>query len=157
MKFSTDPKCATQLDQQDELAPFRQRFIISDPDTIYLDGNSLGRLPVETLATMQTVIGDQWGQRLIRSWNENWIKTPSSLGDKIAQLIGAQPGEVLVSDSTSANLFKLACAALRARPGRPKIVSDALNFPSDLYIFQGISNWLGQGRGHLADWIDHIP
>jgi kynureninase len=146
MKFSTDPYFAALLDGQDQLASFRQRFIINDPDTIYLDGNSLGRLPTETLATMQTVIADQWGQRLIRSWNENWIDAPSNLGDKIAKLIGAQPGEVLVSDSTSANLFKLACAALRARPGRPKIVSDSLNFPSDLYIFQGIIDWLGQGH-----------
>ena len=146
MKFSTDPDLATHLDQQDELASFRQRFMISDPDTIYLDGNSLGRLPTETLATMQTVIAEQWGQRLIRSWNENWIDAPSNLGDKIAQLIGAQPGEVLVTDSTSANLFKLTCAALRARQGRPKIVSDSLNFPSDLYIFQGIIDWLDQGH-----------
>ena len=146
MKFSTDPNFASLLDQQDELAPFRQRFIIYDPNTIYLDGNSLGRLPAETPETMQTVIADQWGQRLIRSWNENWIDSPNALGDKIAKLIGAQPGEVLVSDSTSANLFKLACAALRARPGRPKIVSDALNFPSDLYIFQGIIDWLEQGH-----------
>jgi kynureninase len=146
MKFSTDPKLASDLDQQDELAAFRQRFTIHDADTIYLDGNSLGRLPAETLVHMQSVIADQWGQRLIRSWNENWIDTPKVLGDKIAQLIGAQPGEVLVTDSTSANLFKLTCAALRARPERPKIVSDSLNFPSDLYIFQGIIDWLDQGQ-----------
>ena len=146
MEFSTDPNFASLLDQQDELASFRQRFVIYDADTIYLDGNSLGRLPAETAAIMQTVIADQWGQRLIRSWNENWIETPNTLGNKIAQLIGAQPGEVLVTDSTSANLFKLACGALRARPGRPKIVSDQLNFPSDLYIFQGIIDWLDQGH-----------
>jgi kynureninase len=146
MEFSTDPNFASLLDQQDELASFRQRFVIYDADTIYLDGNSLGRLPAETAAVMQTVIADQWGQRLIRSWNENWIETPNTLGNKIAQLIGAQPGEVLVTDSTSANLFKLACGALRARPGRPKIVSDQLNFPSDLYIFQGIIDWLDQGH-----------
>ena len=120
--------------------------MISDPDTIYLDGNSLGRLPIDTLDHMQTAIAHQWGERLIRSWNESWVDTPSTLGDKIAQLIGAQPGEVLVTDSTSANLFKLACAALRARPGRSKIVSDSLNFPSDLYIFQGIIDWMGQGH-----------
>ncbi|MFN2124852.1 MAG: kynureninase [Candidatus Promineifilaceae bacterium] len=146
MEFSTDPNFASLLDQQDELASFRQRFVIYDADTIYLDGNSLGRLPAETAAIMQTVIADQWGQRLIRSWNENWIETPNTLGNKIAQLIGAQPGEVLVTDSTSANLFKLGCAALHARSGRPKIVSDALNFPSDLYIFQGIIDWLDQGH-----------
>jgi kynureninase len=146
MKFSTDPNLATNLDQKDELASFRQQFMIHDADTIYLDGNSLGRLPAETLVHMQSAIADQWGQRLIRSWNEKWIDTPNTLGNKIAQLIGAQPGEVLVTDSTSANLFKLTCAALRARPGRPKIVSDSLNFPSDLYVFQGIINWLDQGH-----------
>jgi len=146
MNFTTDPDFAKRLDEQDELAPFRERFVISDPDTIYLDGNSLGRLPTETLGHMQNAIAHQWGARLIRSWNESWVDSPRALGDKIAQLIGAQPGEVLVTDSTSANLFKLACAALRARPGRFKIVSDTLNFPSDLYIFQGIIDWLGQGH-----------
>ena len=146
MNYSTDLSLALQLDEEDELAPFRQRFMIAEPDTIYLDGNSLGRLPVETLDCLQNAIKHQWGDRLIRSWNENWIDTPRALGDKIAQLIGARPGEVLVTDSTSVNLFKLSCAALRARLGRPKIVSDALNFPSDLYIFQGIIDWLGQGH-----------
>ena len=146
MKYSTDPALASHLDEGDELAAFREQFVVGDPDTIYLDGNSLGRLPAVTLDRMQMVIAQQWGERLIRSWNENWIGAPHALGDKIAQLIGAQSGEVLVTDSTSANLFKLACAALRARPGRSKIVSDRLNFPSDLYIFQGIIDWLGQGH-----------
>jgi kynureninase len=146
MEFSTDPMLASHLDEHDELASFRERFAIEDSDTIYLDGNSLGRLPVETPARMQEIIEQQWGQRLIRSWNEGWAAAPRKLGDKIAQLIGAQPDEVLVTDSTSANLFKLAIAALRARPGRPKIVSDQLNFPSDLYIFQGIIDLLGKGH-----------
>jgi len=146
MEFSTDPTLASHLDEHDELAPFRQKFIIDVPDTIYLDGNSLGRLPVDTLEHMQNVIEKQWGRRLIRGWNEGWVDAPQKLGDKIAQLIGARPGEVLVTDSTSANLFKLAVAALRTRPGRAKIVSDALNFPSDLYILQGISEFLGKGH-----------
>ena len=138
MNFSTDSSYAKWLDEQDELSHYRERFVINDPDTIYLDGNSLGRLPVKTLEIMQNAVSHQWGERLIRSWNESWIDTPRALGDRIAQLIGAQPGEVLVTDSTSVNLFKLVCASLRARPGRPKIISDTLNFPSDLYIFQGI-------------------
>jgi kynureninase len=146
MEFSTDLIHAQQLDEVDELAFYRERFLISDPDTIYLDGNSLGRLPIDTMERMQTVISDQWGNRLIRSWNENWVDTPQELGDKIAQLVGAEPGEVLVTDSTSVNLFKLVCAALRIKPDRPKIISDTLNFPSDLYIFQGITDWLGQGH-----------
>jgi kynureninase len=143
MNFSTDPAYASQLDQQDKLAHFRERFVIHNPNTIYLDGNSLGRLPGLTLDRMQTVVVEQWGERLIRSWNESWVGAPRALGDKIAALIGAQPGEVLVTDSTSTNLFKLTCAALRARSERPNIVSDTLNFPSDLYIFQGIIDWLG--------------
>ena len=80
MKFSTDPSLANHLDEQDELTPFRERFVISDPDTIYLDGNSLGRLPIDTLAHMQTTIAHQWGDRLIRSWNESWVDTPQCFG-----------------------------------------------------------------------------
>jgi len=146
MQISTDPSLAKLLDEQDELAYFREKFVISDPDTIYLDGNSLGRLPVDTMNHMRDAIERQWGERLIRVWNEGWNDTPRTLGDQIAKLIGAQPGEVLVTDSTSANLFKLAGAAMRARPGRSKIVSDTLNFPSDLYIFQGIIDLLGGGH-----------
>jgi kynureninase len=146
MEFSTDLTLASDLDEHDELASFREKFVIRDPDTIYLDGNSLGRLPINTQTQMQEVIEKQWGERLIRSWNEGWIVAPHKFGDKIAQLIGAQPGEVLVTDSTSANLFKLAVAALRAQPKRAKIVSDTLNFPSDLYIFQGIIELLGKGH-----------
>ncbi|HBX69927.1 MAG TPA: kynureninase [Chloroflexi bacterium] len=146
MNFELTPEFAAQLDAQDELAAFREKFVVADPDLLYLDGNSLGRLPQATRGRLQEVIEQQWGQRLIRGWNEGWLEAPHNIGDKIAQLIGAQPGEVLLGDSTSANLFKLAVAALKARPGRPKIVSDALNFPSDLYIFQGIAEMLGQGH-----------
>jgi kynureninase len=146
MQFNTDISLAHQLDAQDELASFREAFVIHDPDTIYLDGNSLGRLPKPTAAHLADAIERQWGQRLIRSWNESWMEAPHAIGDKIARLIGAQPGEVIVSDSTSIALFKLAVAALHARPGRTKIVSDELNFPSDLYIFQGIIELLGKGH-----------
>ena len=143
MMFSTDLSLAQQLDAQDELAGFRDEFVISDPDLVYLDGNSLGRLPRRTVAAMQRVIEAEWGERLIRAWNDGWVNTPAASGGKIAQLIGAQPDEVLVTDSTSLNLFKLATAAVRARPERTKIVSDVFNFPSDLYIFQGIIDLLG--------------
>jgi kynureninase len=144
MPFSTDPQLAQQLDAQDVLAPYRERFVIEDPDhLIYLDGNSLGRLPKDTVPYLQDIIEKRWGQRLIRGWNEGWFTAAQTLGDKIAQIVGALPGEVLVSESTSTNLFKMAVAALRARPGRTKIISDALNFPSDLYIFQGIIDLLG--------------
>ena len=140
---STNHQLARDLDIGDELAAFRDRFVISDPDLIYLDGNSLGRLPKRTTAFMQDVIDQQWGERLIRGWNDGWIYSPKGLGAKIAQLIGAQPDEVLVCEATSINLFKLAVAALRARSDRTSIVSDELNFPSDLYILQGIIKLLG--------------
>lgn len=141
---TTDRRLALALDAQDPLAAFRDEFIIRDPGLIYLDGNSLGRLPKRSLAYLNTVIREQWGERLIRSWNDSWMETPALIGGKIAQLIGAQADEVRISDSTSVNLFKLVAAALRARPGRSKIVSDVFNFPSDLYIFQGAIDMLGQ-------------
>jgi kynureninase len=141
---STDISLARELDSQDELASFREEFAIDDPDLIYLDGNSLGRLPKRTIGFMHQVIEHEWGESLIRSWNEGWLHTPLELGAKVARLIGAQEAEVLVTEATSTNLYKLSLAALRARPGRKKIVSDVFNFPSDLYILQGIADLLGQ-------------
>jgi kynureninase len=146
MSFSTDPEFARALDRQDPLAAFRANFVIADPQLIYLDGNSLGRLPKRTVDVMREVIERQWGARLIRGWNEGWIGAPTHLGAKIAQLIGAQTDEVLVCEATSTNLFKLAIAALRSRSDRTKIVSDQLNFPSDLYILQGIIDLMGHGH-----------
>jgi kynureninase len=143
MRFTTDHSLAQELDRGDELSSFRKQFVINNPDLIYLDGNSLGRLPKGTAEHMQQAIQHDWGERLIRLWNDGWIHTPTELGSKIAQLIGARPDEVLVTEATSTNLFKLAVAALRARPDRVHIVSDVLNFPSDLYIFQGIIDLLG--------------
>ena len=139
MPFSTDPAYARQLDDEDELAGFRTRFVVDDPDLIYLDGNSLGRLPRDTVTQARHLLEQGWGQRLIRGWNDGWIEINEWIGDKIAALLGASPGEVAIADSTSTNLYKLALAALRARPGRKKIVTDDLNFPSDVYIFQGLS------------------
>jgi kynureninase len=141
-----DAQYAQALDLQDPLARFRNEFVIDDPALIYLDGNSLGRLPRRTTALIQGYVEHQWGQRLIRGWNEGWLDLGQRMGGKIAQLIGAQPDEVVVAESTSTNLFKLATAALKARPGRHKIVTDDLNFPSDLYIFQGIVGLLGAGH-----------
>lgn len=144
MEFTrTDIDFARQLDARDELAAFRNQFVIDDPNLIYLDGNSLGRLPKRTVNHLRRAVEQQWGTRLIRAWNDGWVNTPTELGNKIAKLIGAQPDEVLVAEATSINLFKLAVAALRARPNRPKIISDELNFPSDLYILQGIVDLLG--------------
>jgi kynureninase len=137
---------ARQLDGQDPLAGFRDEFVRAEPDLIYLDGNSLGRLPAATAGCVQTAVEDEWGRGLIRSWNAGWYEAPSRIGDKIGALIGAAPGQVVVADSTSVNLFKLAMAALAARPGRDTVVSDELNFPSDLYILEGCIRLLGGGH-----------
>ncbi len=147
----TDLEFARELDSRDELAPFRDEFVIAEPDLIYLDGNSLGRLPKRTIDFMRHAVEHEWGQRLIRLWNDGWIHTPTELGAKIARLVGAQPDEIVVTEATSINLFKLAVAALRARPGRTKVVSDVFNFPSDLYILQGIIDLLG--RRHRLELI----
>jgi kynureninase len=144
MNTITDIAYAQQLDAQDELASFRQRFVIADPDLIYLDGNSLGRLPRATTGKLNELVETAWGDRLIRGWNEGWIEAPARVGGRIARLLGAQPDEVIMADSTSVNLFKLLVAALQSQPYRHKIVTDDLNFPSDLYIMQGAARLLGR-------------
>jgi kynureninase len=117
--------------------------VISDPSLIYLDGNSLGRLPVKTVEYMGSAIREQWGNRLVRSWNEGWYQQSLRLGKKIAQIIGARPDEVIVSDSTSVNLYKLAYGALRIMEGKREIISDDMNFPTDLYVLQGLIRQFG--------------
>jgi kynureninase len=128
---------AERLDAQDPLAGFRDRFVIDDEDLIYVDGNSLGRLPRETVQRLAGRV-DEWGTRLVRAWSD-WIDLPLRVGDQLAPLVGAGPGEVLMADSTTVNLYKLAAAALEARPGRRAIVTDAANFPTDRYVFQGLA------------------
>lgn len=140
----TDLEYALELDAQDELAGFRDQFAIENPDLIYLDGNSLGRLPKRTVDILRRVVEREWGSRLIRGWNEGWFDAPQRIGSKIAKLIGADAGEVIVSDSTSVNLFKCVLAALNARPGRYEIVTDDLNFPSDIYVMQGALKLAGE-------------
>lgn len=126
---------AQELDKNDPLRFFRERFVHHD-NVIYLDGNSLGRLPKATTQAVHEVVENQWGSRLIRSWNENWLDLPKRIAAKIAQTIGASPDEVFVGDSTSVNLYKLAFAALKFQKDRNEILSDSLNFPTDYYIFQ---------------------
>ncbi|CUS04936.2 Kynureninase [Candidatus Promineifilum breve] len=135
---------ARQLDAADPLTAFRERFVIDDPDLIYLDGNSLGRLPRATVARLDEVIQREWGQRLVRSWGEGWFEAAGRIGDKIARLVGAAEGEVILADSTSVNLYKLTLAALAARPDRQTILTDDLNFPSDLYILQSAAALTGR-------------
>lgn len=145
MAVPTDAAYAAQLDQEDELAAFRAEFVIDDPGLIYLDGNSLGRLPRRTVQRVREAVENEWGRRLIRGWNEGWFTAPQRIGGKIAALVGAEADEVIAADSTSVNLFKLVLAALQARPGRRTVVTDDLNFPSDLYIMQGALKLAGPG------------
>jgi kynureninase len=131
---------ARRLDAADPLAALRARFVIPDDDLVYLDGNSLGRLSEPAVARLQEVVQDQWGSRLIRSWNESWFDLPQRVGDFLGEhFLGAAPGQVVISDSTSVNLYKLAAAALDARPGRRVIVSDKNNFPTDRYVLEGLA------------------
>ncbi len=129
---------AERLDRDDPLAAFRDRFVITDPDVIYLDGNSLGRLPVATRARLHAAIDEEWGAELINGW-DHWIELARQAGDVLGGLVGARPGETVLSDSTSVNLYKLAAAALDARPDRRVIVTDDDNFPTDQYILQGLA------------------
>ena len=134
------------LDAADPLAPMRAKFSLPK-GVIYLDGNSLGAMPTATAARVAEVVSQEWGTGLIRSWNDaGWIDLPARIGEKIARLIGAQPASVMVADSTSVNLFKLLSAALRLRPDRRKILSEAGNFPTDLYIAEGLRDLLNQGH-----------
>jgi kynureninase len=141
------PAYARRLDASDPLARFREEFVIQDPTLIYLDGNSLGRLPKRARERLRKVVEHEWGERLIRGWGEGWFEAPRRVGAKIARLIGAGPDEVLVADSTSVNFFKLVMAALRARPRRRRVVSDEMNFPSDLYLLQGALRLAGPDYG----------
>jgi kynureninase len=155
--FETGPATARQLDAEDELASFRDAFIINDSGLIYLDGNSLGRLTHRAINRLNAAAELEWGKHLVRGWNHDWYDAPLRTGEKIAPLVGAKPGQVIVCDSTSVNLFKLVMAALALRPGRGRIVSDDLNFPSDLYVLQGCIQLLGNRHHlHLAPSRDGI-
>jgi kynureninase len=144
--FRTERSYAEELDAADPLAGFTGRFVRDDESLIYLDGNSLGRLPAATTARIAEVVRQEWGGGLVRSWAD-WIELPRRAGDLVGQhLIGAAPGQVAVCDSATVNLYKLACAALDARPGRDVIVTDDDNFPTDRYVLAGIA---GQRGGEL--------
>lgn len=132
----TNSEYARELDDQDELACFRNEFVIEDPDLIYLDGNSLGRLPKRSAERVRQAVEGEWGGRMIRGWNEGWFDAPRRIGAKIAHVIGAEEDEVIVGDSTSVVLFKCVLGAIQARPQRRKIITDDLNFPSDIYVTQ---------------------
>jgi kynureninase len=143
---SADPDTlaeARRLDAADPLARFRREFVVSDGRLVYLDGNSLGRLPKQAGPRLRKAIDREWGGRLIRGWGDGWFQATQRIGAKLATLVGAPAGDVIVADSTTVNLFKLVVAALRARPGRRTIVTDDANFPTDLYVIQGVIELLG--------------
>ncbi len=143
MNFSTERDFALQLDSQDKLASFKEAFVISDPSLVYFDGNSLGMMPKVAQEKSRQIVDEQWGKDLIRGWNKGWWDAPTRVGDKIGQLIGAAAGQTLVGDTVSVNLFKLATSALTLQPNKTRIITDTFNFPSDLYILQGIDQTLG--------------
>ncbi len=134
------PADAAALDRADPLRSFRDQFVTAPDDPIYLDGNSLGRLPVRVAAQLDAVVREGWGARLIRGWNEGWLALPERLGDRIGTtLLGAASGQVAVADSTTVCLYKLASAAIAARPGRHEIVTDRDNFPTDRYVLESLA------------------
>jgi kynureninase len=139
---------AAALDARDPLAAFRDRFVLDDPERIYLDGNSLGRLPAATRDRLHALV-DEWGTRLVSGWPD-WIDAPARVGDLLAEhVLGARPGEVIVSDSTTVNLYKLCCAALDAY-GHRVLVTDRDNFPTDRYVLEG----LAAARGLRLELVD---
>ena len=141
------------LDKQDPLQSYREQFSLPK-NTIYLDGNSLGALPTRVKQRVQAVTEQQWGEDLISSWNtHDWVSLPQRVGDKIAPIIGANPGDVICCDSISVNLFKLLSAAVQFNTSRQrnKIISSRDNFPTDLYIAQGLQGLLGSDKCHFVD------
>ncbi len=130
---------AAELDAQDSLAHLRQHFDIPD-DVLYFDGNSLGPLTFRSREVLHRTIEFEWRERLIRSWNEDWLEMPARVGNKIAPLIGAAPDTVIACDNTSINLHKALMAAVALRPGRTEIVVDINNFPTDIYIAQSVAS-----------------
>jgi kynureninase len=150
-------------DAADALAPLRELFALPD-GVIYLDGNSLGARPKAALARAQDVIAREWGKDLIGSWNSaGWFDLPKRLGDRLAPLIGARPGEVVVNDTTSLNLFKALAAALKMQAGgsgkeRRVLVTERSNFPTDIYMAQGLTEWLDRDyQLRLVDSVEELP
>ena len=140
---ATDREFALGLDARDPLARFRSQFVISDPNICYLDGNSLGRLPLSTIEAVNSFMKDEWGPEVVTGWG-HWVDEAQPTGDLIGRAtLGAAAGQVLACDTTSVNFYQLALAAIHARPGRKTIITDAANFPTDRYILDGIAKQLG--------------
>ena len=147
---------AVALDAADPLAARRDDFLAPDDFDVvsYLDGNSLGRPLKATAAQMESFIREQWGGRLIRGWTDRWLEWPLALGDRLGSIaLGAGPGQTVIADSTTVLIYKLARAAVSARPGRTRIVLDTDNFPTDRYVVEGIAAELGLS----LVWIETDP
>lgn len=144
--MALDRSDAVERDRQDKLAALRDAFVLRD-GLIYLDGNSLGPMQARVAERVTRCVSEEWGHDLIASWNKaGWYRLPQTIGAKIARLIGAGSDDVVVTDSTSVNLFKVLSAALSLNPDRRVIVSERSNFPTDLYIAEGVSAFAGQGH-----------
>jgi len=140
---ATDRQFALDLDARDPLARFRSQFVIGDPNICYLDGNSLGRLPLSTISAVNSFMTDEWGPEVVTGWG-HWVDEAQPTGDLIGRAtLGAAAGQVLACDTTSVNFYQLALAAIHARPGRKTIITDAANFPTDRYILDGIAKQFG--------------
>jgi kynureninase len=138
-----DRAACAALDADDPLANLRERFVIPD-GVVYLDGNSLGALPVQTPARVAAAVEGEWGQGLVRSWTDaHWMEAPKRVGAKLAQMIGASSDEVIVAESTTVCLFKLVCAALSLQSGRSVVLTEEENFHSDLYVAAGAARLCG--------------
>jgi kynureninase len=143
---------ALALDALDPLASWRDEFVVIDESLVYLDGNSLGMMPRRTAARLQRVLNDEWAGGLIRSWDD-WLDMPQRVGDRLAPIIGARPGEVAVHDSTTVNLYQLVDAACALRPDRVAIAVSAADFPTDRYVVDGIA----KSRGlEVRDGFEHL-
>ncbi|MCQ1581512.1 kynureninase [Streptomyces parvus] len=154
MEYGITRAVAEALDTADPLAGYRERFVVTDPGLIYLDGNSLGRLPAATRDHLREVVEVGWGDGLVRSWQE-WIDWGARLGDRLAEhVLGARRGEVVVSDSTSVNLFKLAGAALDEVADRGTVLIDAEDFPTNRYVVQGLTQQRGLRLRRLGSDLD---
>jgi kynureninase len=144
---------ASELDAADPLAAFRDRFVVDDHALVYLDGNSLGRAPRSAIDRVARTAAGEWAGELVRGW-DHWLDLPLRIGEALASgVLGAAPGSVLVADSTTVNLYRVASAALDDRPGRRVIVADRRDFPTDRYVLQG----LAAGRGLEIRWLDGDP
>ena len=139
----TDRAYALELDKNDPLADYRSKFVITDPNLCYLDGNSLGRLPHATVKAVSDFLSQEWGNEVVTGWS-HWIDEAQVAGDLLGRAaLGAAAGQVLVCDTTSVNFYQLCLAAINARPGRKTIITDAANFPTDRYILDGIAKQHG--------------